>query len=63
MYKIQCNCGSTELTITNNPKVRGICHCEDCRELLDVPFHTVNAWEKENTAEASWWEALDQLSK
>ena len=47
MYKIQCGCGSTELTISNKPKVRGICHCEDCRDLLDVPFHAVNAWEKQ----------------
>ena len=24
--------------------VRGHCHCEDCRDLLDVPFHSVTAW-------------------
>jgi len=25
----------------------GHCHCEDCRELLNVPFYSVTAWDKE----------------
>lgn len=24
--------------------MRGYCHCEDCRELLQVPYHSVTAW-------------------
>ena len=48
MYTVRCNCGESELTLRGEPKVRGICHCEDCRDLLDVPFHTVNAFEKDN---------------
>jgi hypothetical protein len=28
-----------------NPKVKGYCHCEDCRELLNIPYHSVNAWD------------------
>ena len=46
-YNIQCNCGTVKMTLTGEPKVRGVCHCEDCRELLDIPFHAVTAWEPE----------------
>jgi hypothetical protein len=37
-YSIQCNCGTVKMTLTGEPKVRGVCHCEDCRELLESPF-------------------------
>lgn len=46
-YKASCTCGSVEVEMTGAPKVRGICHCGDCRELLNTPYHSVNAWEKE----------------
>lgn len=31
--------------MTGAPRVHGYCHCEDCRELLQVPYHSVLAWE------------------
>nr|WP_242523623.1 GFA family protein [Microbulbifer salipaludis] len=33
--------------MSGDPKVHAYCHCEDCRELLQVPFHSVNAWDPE----------------
>jgi hypothetical protein len=33
-----------EVTMTGGPKVHAFCHCEDCRELLQVPYHSVLAW-------------------
>lgn len=46
-YNIQCNCGAIKAALMGTPKVRGHCHCGDCRELLDVPYHSVTAWDKE----------------
>ena len=46
-YHVKCDCGSVKLTLTGEPRVRGYCHCEDCRELLDIPYHSVTAWEKD----------------
>lgn len=46
-YQIQCECGDVKLILTGAPRVKGFCHCEDCRDLLDVPFHSVTAWNKE----------------
>ncbi len=46
-YHIQCDCGTVKATLRGEPKVRGFCHCEDCRELLKIPYHSVTAWEKE----------------
>ena len=34
--------------MTGKPKVHAFCHCEDCRNLLDVPYHSVTAWDAEN---------------
>ena len=47
-YKGHCDCGSLELSITGHPIVRGYCHCVDCRELLNVPYHAVTAWNSED---------------
>lgn len=47
-YKAQCQCGSVQLTITGKPLVHAFCHCEDCRELLDIPYHSVTAWSPDN---------------
>ncbi|WP_114418447.1 GFA family protein [Marinospirillum perlucidum] len=33
--------------MTGAPKVHAYCHCEDCRNLLQVPFHSVLAWDPE----------------
>ena len=49
-YKANCSCGKIEVSMLGAPKVRGFCHCEDCRELLNVPYHSVNAWEKDNVS-------------
>ena len=44
-YQVYCDCGSTEVTMTGSPRVHAYCHCEDCRELLQVPYHSVLAWD------------------
>ncbi len=46
-YAVQCDCGAVEVTMAGTPKVHGYCHCEDCRDLLQVPYHSVLAWESE----------------
>ena len=47
-YQVQCDCGSVELSMQGAPRVHAFCHCEDCRNLLDVPYHSVTAWEGPN---------------
>lgn len=44
-HHVHCDCQSVELEIIGDPKVHAYCHCEDCRELLQVPYHSVLAWE------------------
>ena len=46
-YLIHCDCGAVNIRLTGSPRVKGYCHCEDCRELLDVPFHSVTAWNQD----------------
>lgn len=46
-YHIHCECGAVAATLNGQPRVKGHCHCEDCRDLLDIPFHSVTAWNKE----------------
>lgn len=46
-YPVHCECGSVKAVLTGKPRVKGYCHCEDCRDLLDVPFHSVTAWNRE----------------
>ena len=46
-YHVECDCGAVELALRGEPRVRGFCHCEDCRELLKIPYHSVTAWEKD----------------
>jgi hypothetical protein len=36
--------------MTGEPRVRGFCHCEDCRDLLKIPYHSVTAWERGQVA-------------
>ena len=43
-----CTCKAIQVEMQGEPKVAGTCHCEDCRQLLNVPYHQVNAWEKQN---------------
>ncbi len=46
-YDLACQCGGIRIRLTGEPRVRGNCHCEDCRELLDIPYHAVTAWNPE----------------
>lgn len=46
-YHIACDCGSIRMTLNGEPIVRGVCHCEDCRDLLKIPYHSVTAWDKQ----------------
>ena len=43
-YQFSCDCGAVEFQCEGPPKVRGFCHCEDCRNFLKVPYHSVDAW-------------------
>ena len=36
--------------LSGEPRVRGYCHCNDCRELLDIPYHSVTAWEPDQVS-------------
>lgn len=47
-YKVHCDCNAVELEMTGSPRVHAFCHCEDCRDLLDVPYHSVTAWNAED---------------
>lgn len=44
-YQVHCDCRSVGLAMVGEPKVHAYCHCEDCREFLQVPYHSVLAWE------------------
>ena len=59
-FHAQCGCGAIELRMQDEPKVRGICHCEDCRDLLGVPYHSVNAWVKEKVEITKGQEAVQE---
>ena len=49
-YRVHCDCGSIEVEMTGAPIVHAYCHCEDCRDLLDVPYHSVTAWDPDNVS-------------
>jgi hypothetical protein len=53
IYEVKCDCGSVEVSMVGTPKVHAYCHCEDCRALLDVPYHSIVAWEKNNVSISS----------
>lgn len=44
---VTCDCNAVEVVMIGEPKVHAFCHCEDCRELLQVPYHSVLAWDAE----------------
>jgi len=44
---VHCDCNTVEVTMNGAPKVHAFCHCEDCRDLLQVPYHSVLAWESD----------------
>ena len=47
-YQVHCQCGAVEVILKNTPIVHATCHCVDCRDLLNTPFHSVTAWNKED---------------
>ena len=47
-YKVHCDCGAIEMQMTGAPKVHAFCHCEECRALLDIPYHSITAWDADN---------------
>ena len=49
-HQVHCDCGEVEVTTSGAPRVHGYCHCEDCRELLQVPYHSVLAWEPDQVS-------------
>ncbi len=57
-YEIHCECGAVAAQLSGSPRVRGHCHCEDCRELLDVPYHSVTAWNSEQVTVTRGSESL-----
>ena len=46
-HTVHCDCNTVKLSMIGAPKVHAYCHCEDCRELLQVPYHSVLAWESD----------------
>lgn len=59
-YLIKCTCSAVKLQLDGSPRVKAYCHCEDCRDLLDVPFHSVTAWNKEQITIKSGHEYLHE---
>ena len=51
-YTVHCECGEVQVTLAGSPIVHATCHCTDCRELLDIPYHAVTAWKPEAVAVA-----------
>ena len=46
-YSVHCDCNAVEVTTQGDPRVQAYCHCEDCRDLLQIPYHSVLAWDPE----------------
>ncbi|WP_380058953.1 GFA family protein (plasmid) [Falsihalocynthiibacter sp. SS001] len=57
-YSVSCDCGAVEMHLTGSPRVRGHCHCNACRVLLDTPYHSVTAWNPEQVEVTAGSEAL-----
>ena len=57
-YRISCGCKQVQIEMKGEPRVRGYCHCGDCRELLNLPYHSVNAWEKDRVTIKSGAESI-----
>lgn len=58
-YQVECDCGAVSLELSGEPKVRGFCHCEDCRDLLKIPYHSVTAWEADKVRVSRGEECLN----
>jgi len=59
-YDIHCDCGAVKVRLSGKPKVCAYCHCQACRELVQVPFHSVTAWDPSNIEVI---EGVDELAK
>ena len=57
-YTIGCDCGAVELQLNGEARVRGYCHCNDCRDLLKIPYHSVTAWDPDQLQVTSGAESL-----
>lgn len=57
-YQVECDCSTVKLTMRGEPRVRGFCHCEDCRDLLKIPYHSVTAWKSEQVTVVNGTDAL-----
>ena len=60
-YDLTCTCGAVSMTLTGSPHVRGHCHCNACRILLDTPYHSVTAWMPEQVAITAGGDALTEV--
>ena len=47
-YEVQCGCGAVSISMRGEPVVHAHCHCEDCRDLLKIPYHSVVAWQADD---------------
>ena len=48
LYHVHCDCNRVKAEMKGEPRVHAFCHCEHYRELLQVPYHSVLAWEMSN---------------
>ena len=48
VYTVRCNCGEIELSVRGEPRAKNYCHCNSCRDLLNVTFFEGTAWDQEN---------------
>ncbi|MFV0408200.1 MAG: hypothetical protein ACK5LJ_00425 [Paracoccus sp. (in: a-proteobacteria)] len=57
-HSLKCTCGQIALSLSGAPRVRGHCHCQACRSLLNIPYHSVTAWNPEQVEIAAGAERL-----
>lgn len=58
-YEVTCECEAVVMRLSGEPRVRGFCHCEDCRDLLKVPYHSVTAWNPDQVSIEAGGELLE----
>ncbi len=57
-YEIRCDCGAGAVTLSGAPIVHAYCHCQDCRDLLNVPASALAAWDSDDARIARATERL-----
>ena len=57
---VSCDCGSVEIRLSGAPRVRGHCHCQACRTLLNTPYHSVTAWNPEQVGVSKGTDTLKE---